>query len=161
MSIVGARIDSRLIHGQVGNYWTNKLGATRIMVIDDDISQNAIEKTALKMATPAGVKLSVLPVEKAAQNILAGKYDSQRVFIIANNPDRYLRLIEYGVPIDTINVGNLSKLDNTKSVTKSINVTPEQVEVFETLKNKGIKLTAQMVPTDPCLDFAELLEKAK
>ena len=70
MTIVGARIDGRLIHGQVANLWTTKLNISRIMVIDDEVAENAIEKSGLKLATPAGVKLSVLPIAKAAENIL-------------------------------------------------------------------------------------------
>ena len=83
MTIVGCRIDGRLIHGQVANLWTTKLNVSRIMVIDDEVAQNDIEKSGLKLATPPGVKLSILPVAKAAENILAGKYDSQRLFIVA------------------------------------------------------------------------------
>ena len=56
MTIVGARIDGRLIHGQVANLWTTKLNISRIMVIDDEVAENAIEKSGLKLATPAGVK---------------------------------------------------------------------------------------------------------
>lgn len=63
MAIIGVRIDGRLIHGQVANLWTTKLNITRIMVVDDEVATNAIEKSGLKLATPAGVKLSVLPVE--------------------------------------------------------------------------------------------------
>ena len=32
MNIVGARIDGRLVHGQVANLWTPKLQADRIIV---------------------------------------------------------------------------------------------------------------------------------
>lgn len=55
----------------------------------------------MKLATPAGVKLSVLPVARAAENILAGKYDSQRLLIVAKKPDRFLKLVEAGVPIES------------------------------------------------------------
>ena len=79
MAIIATRIDGRLIHGQVANLWTGKLNITRIMVIDDEVAQNDIEKQGLKLACPPGVKLSILPVQKAAENILAGKYDSQRL----------------------------------------------------------------------------------
>ena len=106
MSIIGVRIDGRLIHGQVANLWTTKLNITRIMVVDDEVAKNDIEKSGLKLATPPGVKLSVLPIEKAANNILAGKYDSQRLLIIAREPDRLLKLVELGVPIEEINVGD-------------------------------------------------------
>ena len=36
MNIVGARIDGRLVHGQVANLWTPKLQADRIIVVDEE-----------------------------------------------------------------------------------------------------------------------------
>ncbi|MHC5269277.1 PTS system mannose/fructose/N-acetylgalactosamine-transporter subunit IIB [Enterococcus sp. LJL98] len=159
MAIIGVRIDGRLIHGQVANLWTNKLNITRIMVVDDEVSQNAIEKSGLKLATPAGVKLSILPIEKAANNILAGKYDSQRLLVIARRPDRLLKLIEHGVPLEEINVGNMSQTPETRSITKSINVVDADVEVFNQLHQKGVRLVAQMVPNDKAEDFMSLLNK--
>lgn len=159
MAIIGVRIDGRLIHGQVANLWTTKLNITRIMVVDDEVATNAIEKSGLKLATPAGVKLSVLPVEKAAANILAGKYDSQRVLVVAKKPDRLLKLVELGVPLTEINVGNMSQTDETRSITKSINVVEEDVSVFKQLASKGVHLIAQMVPSDKAEDFMSLLTK--
>lgn len=158
MTIIANRIDGRLIHGQVANLWTTTLNISRIMVVDDEVAENTIEKSGLKLATPAGVKLSVLPVAKAVENILAGKYDSQRLLIVAKKPDRFLRLVEAGVPIETLNVGNMSQTSETRSVTRSINVVDEDVAVFHQLNEKGVKLTAQMVPNDPAEDFMKLLK---
>ncbi len=112
----------------------------------------------MKLATPPGVKLSILPVAKAAENILAGKYDSQRLFIVARKPDRFLGLVEAGVPLETLNVGNMSQSDETRPVTRSINVVDADVEAFHKLAEKGVKLTAQMVPNDPVEDFLKLLK---
>ena len=72
-----------------------------------------------------------LPVEKAAQNILAGKYDSQRLLIVVRKPDRLLKLVELGVPIKEINVGNMSQTNETRSITKSINVVDQDIEVLK------------------------------
>lgn len=44
MTIIAARIDGRLIHGQVANLWTTKLNISRIMVVDDEI----VDSIALK-----------------------------------------------------------------------------------------------------------------
>ena len=161
MAIIGVRIDGRLIHGQVANLWTTKLNIGRIMVVDDEVATNAIEKSGLKLATPAGVKLSILPIEKAAANILAGKYDSQRVLIVAKKPDRILALVEKGVPIKELNVGNMSQTPETKQVTRSINVVDKDIEAFEALDAKGVHLYAQMVPGDTAKDFMPLLAKVK
>lgn len=157
--IIGVRIDGRLIHGQVANLWTTKLNISRIMVVDNVVCDNAIEKGGLKLATPSGVKLSVLPVEKAAANILAGKYDSQRLLIVAKKPETLYELVEAGVPIEEINVGNMSQSATTKSITKSINVDDNDINYFNKLNEKGVKLVAQMVPSDKAEDFMSILTK--
>lgn len=159
MAIIGVRIDGRLIHGQVANLWVTKLSITRILVVDDEVAMNTVEKSGLKLATPAGVKLSVLPIEKTAENILAGKYDSQRLLIVAKKPDRLLKLVERGVPIKEVNVGNMSQTNETRSITKSINVVEKDIEDFKQLNARGVHLTAQMVPSDKSEDFMSLLNK--
>ena len=136
MTIVGCRIDGRLIHGTSSQSMGWKTKCFTIMVVDDEVVNNDVEKSGLKLATPPGVKLSILPVEKAAANILAGKYDSQRLFIVARKPDRFLGLVEAGVPLETLNVGNMSQTPETRSITRSINVVDKDVEDFHKLAEK-------------------------
>lgn len=157
MTITAVRIDGRLIHGQVANLWTPKLNIDRIMVIDNEVAENDIEKQGLKLATPNGVRLSVLPVERAAKNILGDRYKTQRVLIITRKPQPLLDLVKYGVELKKINVGNMSQSENTKSITKSINVESEDVEVFKELESQGIELTHQMVPNSNEEKFMMLL----
>lgn len=158
MAIIANRIDGRLIHGQVANLWATKLNVGRFMIIDDEIAQSDIDKQALKLATPAGIKLSVLPIEKAATNIKNGKYDSQRVMIIAKRPNRFVELVNQGVQIDNLNVGNMSQTNETRSITNSINVMDEDVENFEKLQSAGVTITSQMVPNDKAVDFMSLIK---
>ena len=44
MAIIHVRIDERLIHGQVATVWCNSLGASRIMVVNDEASKSDIQK---------------------------------------------------------------------------------------------------------------------
>ncbi|ADX24251.1 PTS sugar transporter subunit IIB [Streptococcus dysgalactiae subsp. equisimilis] len=161
MTIVATRIDGRLIHGQVANLWTTKLNISRIMVVDEDIVNSDLEKTALKLATPAGIKLSVLTIDKAATNILAGRYDSQRLLIVAKRPKTFLGLMNKGVTLTELNVGNMSQTPETRSVTRSINVVDEDIQDFDAIQAKGTHLIAQMVPGDTPADFIPLLDKVR
>ena len=122
MAIIATCIDGCLIHGQVADLWTTKLNISRIMVIDGAVAQNDIEKQGLKLACPPGVKLSILPIDKAANNIKEGKYDTRRLLIVARRPENFLRLVEFGVSLPEHNVGNMSQTPETRSVTRSINV---------------------------------------
>lgn len=151
--IVGVRIDFRLIHGQVANLWANAKQVSRFMVVDDQLATDDMQKQVLRMACPAAVKLSVLPLEKASANIQAGKYDAQRLFILAKKPETLLRLIESGVKLPEINVGNMSSLNEVKRVGLNIGMDEGDIEAFKKLQEKGIHMYAQMVPSDTPSDF--------
>lgn len=151
--IVGVRIDFRLIHGQVANLWANAKQVSRFMVVDDQLATDDMQKQVLRMACPASVKLSVLPLAKASANIQAGKYDAQHLFILAKKPETLLRLIESGVQLPEINVGNMSSLNEVKRVGLNIGMDEGDIEAFKKLQEKGIHMYAQMVPSDTPSDF--------
>lgn len=155
--IVSVRIDERLIHGQVATMWTNTVRATRIMVVDDQVVKSDVEKMALKTAVPSGVKLSILTVEGAAKNIASGKYQGQRVFLIVKSPQTLKRLVEKGVELKEIIVGNMSKREDAKQIRRSISVSAEDIKDFEFLHGEEIKIIAQMVPSEEPADFMKLL----
>ncbi len=146
--IVHIRIDDRLIHGQVAVFWTRRLNVNRIMVIDDEIAVDETRKATLRMVAPAGVNTSILQVEKAAENILSGRYKGQRVLVVVNSPLILERLMQLGLPIKEINVGNLSKREGTEQIKKSISVSKEEKECFLRLMDLGVVITANMTPEE-------------
>lgn len=146
--IIHIRIDDRLIHGQVAMFWTNELHATRIMVINDEVANNNMQKSLLRMAAPANVATSIITREKAVENIAAGKYDGQRVLIVVKSPVDILYLVEHGLPIRSLNVGNMSGRDHTTRIRQNINVTDEELSAFKQLLDKDIEITTVMTPND-------------
>lgn len=144
--VIHVRVDDRLIHGQVAVFWCNSVGATRIMVANDDVACNEIQKAALRLVVPAGLSSSIIPVDTAIKNINAGKYAGQRVILVVKSPIDLLRMVTQGVQINEINTGNLSAREGTVNLKKNVNVTPEELEAYKKLNEKGIKLTAKLVP---------------
>nr|WP_225583251.1 PTS mannose/fructose/sorbose transporter subunit IIAB [Enterococcus faecalis] len=156
-NIVNTRIDERLIHGQVAGIWATSLSTQRIIVANDEAATDPLQKSSLRMAAPSSMRLSVLGVEAAAKNIQSGKYGKQRLFLLFKNPKDVLRFIEAQGPIKTVNVGNMSYKEGAREVTKSIQVLPEEEQIFETIASKGVTVTAQLVPNDPVVDFMKKL----
>lgn len=155
--IINVRIDERLIHGQIAAAWTGHLKIDRLMVIDGAAARTEIQKIALKMACPQGIKLSILSPKKAVENINNGKYEKERVFIVVKGTQTLKEIVKEGLELDMVNVGNMSGKTNTRFVKKAVNVTPEDEEIFQDLSEK-IHFTSQLVPTDPELNFMELLK---
>lgn len=156
-NIVNTRIDERLIHGQVAGIWSTSLSTQRIIVANDEAATDPLQKSSLRMAAPSSMRLSVLGVEAAAKNIQSGKYGKQRLFLLFKNPKDVLRFIEAQGPIKTVNVGNMSYKEGAREVTKSIQVLPEEEQIFETIASKSVTVTAQLVPNDPVVDFMKKL----
>lgn len=146
---VHIRIDDRLIHGQVATRWSTGLKVNRIMVIDDAVANNPTEKSIVAMAAPAGVRTSILGFDKAVANIKNGNYDGQRVMLIVKSPITLVKMIDEGIDLLPVNIGNMSNRPRTTQYKKSVSMTPEEREAVDTLLKKGIKVTAQMVPDDP------------
>ena len=107
--IVNFRLDERLIHGQVATFWTRTLQADRIIIADDEVLKDEIGVSALKAAVPSGVHLSILTVDNAAARLNAGIYSGQRVFLIVNKTKTIQRLIEKGLKVKEVNIGNMGK----------------------------------------------------
>lgn len=157
--LINVRVDARLIHGQVATMWTRSLNATRIMIVDDQIVTSEVQKMTLKAAVPGGVHLSILTAAGAAQRILAGAYDGQRVFLLVRDPQALEDMVNAGVTFKEVNVGNISMAEGAKQVAKSVAVTPKDVAVFDFLTDHGVQLYHQMVPNDKREDFTALLKK--
>lgn len=154
MEIVNIRIDERLIHGQVATAWTQHLHPSRIMVVDAAAIKDDIQKMALKMACPPGVKLSILSPRKAAENLSSGKYTGERIFMVMKNPASLRQIYEAGFTgFGSVTVGNMSVRGNCKNVGRTVNVNEQDIENFKFLGEKGVKVVTQMVPNDSAADL--------
>ena len=62
-----ARIDDRLIHGQVTTVWSKEANAGRIIIVSKEVNNDEIRKTLVRQAAPPGIKVNVVDVEKAVK----------------------------------------------------------------------------------------------
>ncbi len=153
------RIDNRLIHGQVAVTWMNSIGADKIIVCNDKVAADPIQKMALPMAA-RGNTVYVFSVEQTIQ--YAKDHPEETMFVIAKFPSDALAILESGVEVVDVNVGNAAPIVGTKyeMVTKSIAVTKEDAEVYRKIAElRGGVLTSRLTTMNETENFLELLEK--
>lgn len=148
MAIVHARVDERLIHGQVAMVWTNTVGATRIIVANDEAVKDEMIIAGLKMAKPAGVKLSILSIKRAGEKFAEDTYKDDKVFLITKNIKDMADLIRAGIPLKAFNIGNVAKREGSRPIKKSVNLTEADIAEIREMTDKGISVTAQMLPNE-------------
>lgn len=159
MTIIHARVDERLIHGQVATVWTRITGTERIVVVNDEAIKDEMLIGVLKMAKPAGIKLSIVSVNKGIQNFVNDKYE-EKVFVLTKNIQDMKKLIDGGAPIKEFNVGNISKHEGATQIKNSVSLTSHDVEDIKELDKNGVVIKAQMVPGDKDEKIMTFIEKA-
>ena len=64
MGVKLVRIDDRLIHGQVCSTWIGDYGIEQVLIINDKVSKDPVQKSVVGLAAPAGVRVLVFGVDQ-------------------------------------------------------------------------------------------------
>ena len=154
-----ARIDDRLIHGQVATRWTKETRVTRIVVVNDDVAKDSVRSTMLKSAAPPGVTAHVVPVDKMVRVYNNPEYAGERMMLLFTNPTDVVRLVEAGVKFDSVNIGGIAYKDGKKMITSAVSVDEKDITAFKALDAEGIELDVRKVSNDHRQHMMDLLKK--
>lgn len=159
MKIGLARIDDRLIHGQVATRWTKETNVSRIIVVSDEVAADHVRSTLLKQVAPPGVTAHVVDVEKMIRVYNNPAYGRDRVMLLFTNPTDVVRLVENGVNITTVNIGGMAFRQGKTQITNAVSVDEKDIEAFKKLDARGIELEVRKVSSDSRLKMMELINK--
>ena len=159
MTIGLARIDDRLIHGQVATRWTKETNVTRIIVVSDEVAADTVRKTLLTQVAPPGVTAHVVDVAKMIRVYNNPKYAGDRVMLLFTNPTDVERIVEGGVKLTSVNIGGMAFRQGKTQVNNAISVDEKDIEAFKKLNARGIELEARKVSTDQKLKMMDLIAK--
>lgn len=157
-----ARIDSRLLHGQVATAWTKTVQPTRIIVVSDAVARDELRKKLIQQAAPPGVKAHVVPIDQMIKLAKDDKhFGGQRAMLLFENPEDLLKAVEGGVPLKTVNVGSMAHSAGKVQPNKVLAFSQEDIDTFEKLKKAGLDFDVRKVPNDSKGNMDEILKKAQ
>lgn len=154
-----ARIDDRLIHGQVATRWTKETNVKRIIVVSDEVAADKVRSTLLTQVAPPGVTAHVVDIAKMLRVYNNPKYAGERVMLLFTNPTDVERIVEGGVKIASVNIGGMAFRQGKTQVNNAISVDEKDIEAFNKLNARGIELEARKVSTDQKLKMMDLIGK--
>lgn len=159
MSVMHVRMDNRLIHGQILVSWNSHYKIDHLIVTNDKVASDPLQITLLKAVTPIGAKVSVLTVADCVKYCLSPEAEKENIFVIAKTPEDGWELVERGLNIPMLNLGNQAFVRNSKKLSNTVFLTEEGVKALKKIHEKGIKITCRMMPTDPENEFWTTIEK--
>ena len=158
IEFVLARIDTRLLHGQVATNWTKATHPNRIIVVSDSVSKDELRKKLIEQAAPPGVRAHVIPLDKLVQVYNDPRFGDTKALLLFETPQDALAVIEKGVEIPELNIGSMAHSVGKVQINNVLSLDQEDVEVYKKLRDLGVKFDVRKVSNDSPSDLFKLIE---
>jgi PTS system mannose-specific IIB component len=149
-----ARIDDRLIHGQIAVKWIPFLGVKHVVVIDDELYKNEFLKKVALAAAPKEIDTSIVNTENAYAKIAA---IDGKVLLLAKKPETYEKLIREGLNIKKINIGGVGSDNSRRLLYRNIYLSDEERESIKNIEKSGVIVEIQIIPEDKPIEYSKLI----
>lgn len=146
--IVFARIDERLLHGQVAMKWTDEVKAKQIVIADDATAANAALKNLFMSTAPYGAKVYVCSLAETAALLTTPEFTGPdtRVMVLAKTPGAFAELLDRGVELKQLNIGNMGGgRDRNKIVKGYFYATDAEIQQLKDIEARGVEVYAQNI----------------
>lgn len=155
--IVVARVDDRLIHGQVTVGWSRFLSLEKIVVVSDELAGDEMQRSFLAMAVPETTDFDLDSVAGVAAKLGDPAYSAKRTMLLAATPGEFRRLvIEQGVKLEEINLGGQRYADGRHRICDGVLLSDEALADVAALLAAGVRVEVRTIPTNEKKAFADL-----
>jgi PTS system mannose-specific IIB component len=159
-----ARVDERLIHGQVMVTLSQKSGVNSIFVVDDVVAEDKFMRDLYKNAgSRTGQKTIVVTSEKAKFYWDEYNFKDYNCILIAKTVSVIYDLVTSGIPMKELNIGGIAQKnpDEDHLVTKSVYLNKADARNLKYL-NENYAVTDiyfQATPSAPKTSLNDVLSK--
>lgn len=157
--LVLTRIDDRLIHGQVVEGWVNFLNATCILVADDKVASNPLQRSIMQISVPHGLRVIIGGVETISAELRSSSFDAERAILLFSNPADMLRAMKMGFECKELNIGGLHYIPGKCKLMDVLSVDRTDMQALREIIDLGVKVDIQTVPTERPLALGKVLKQ--
>lgn len=158
------RVDERLIHGQVAVVWSKALSITHIVVANDDVVNNDLQVTSMKMAVPDNIKFIARSVKDSIKILNNPKAQALSMMVVVRNFKDAEEIAKNVSGIEQINVGNYGLLPVNqhgkpqKKIDATVEVDEDDMKYIKEIAQLDIPFDSQLTPDSPKKNFKKIYE---
>lgn len=144
--IVLVRIDNRLVHGQVGGPWSASLDVNVLIVVDDEVAMDPLQQRLMEfVAKSNNIRIRFFSLE-GFKEALKESGPHTKMFVVVRNVQTAAKLVQMGVPIEDVNLGNMHYEKGKIPLSRKVYVNEEDAEALQVLLDNHVKCFMQDVP---------------
>lgn len=150
--IVLARIDNRLIHGQVLEAWLPFVQADCIVVASDEVAAKPLQKKLMAAAVPREIPVIIGSLAEIAE-FFSRNESGRRILLLFASPEAALQGYRLGIPFSELNLGNLPGGDGKRRFSCTISLSEDDLSTFRHFAACGVRVIARCLPSDEAQDW--------
>ncbi len=157
--IVWARIDTRIIHGQIVVKWSKKVGCTSVVVVDKNLAADPFMANFYKMSAPKGFDVTMVTAEKAKEMWDTDGFNTAKTMIICKDAANLYELWKTGFPLPLVNIGNQVSAPGKTQITTEVFLSPEEFGKLKEINDSGVRVFMQIIPEYDPFDMDYIASK--
>lgn len=159
MSITLARVDHRLIHGQVITKWLKIARAEKIIIVDDFLGKDPFMTDIYKMAAPSGVEVTIMTVKAVGEGYKNNTLGKGNIFILFKNVDMAYKAYMEGLKYENLQLGGIPNDAGKKMIFTAVSLGQTDMEQLLELNKAGIKIELHVIPEESSMSFETAVKK--
>jgi PTS system mannose-specific IIB component len=160
MPIVHARIDNRLVHGQILSAWVPALRADALVVLDDEAAGNDLLQSAMEIAIPPGVSFSVASVGEA-DRVLQKLPKAAKTIVLVRDVKDAARIAAGTGGLARWTLGNVHFMAGRLPVSQAVFLSKDELATLERLERTGLAIELKTLPRDAAVPLSEVRARAE
>lgn len=157
--ITFARVDHRLLHGQVVTKWSRLENVNTIIIVDDSLYKDEYMTEIYRNAAPLGMQVIVAPHQVVAYAYEHNTFPTGRVMLLFKDISTVQKAYQAGLKLDKLQLGGIPNDGNKKMIFTAVSLSKEDINILDEIHETGTEITLQVVPEEAGIDYTEALKR--
>ena len=154
MPIVFARVDDRLIHGQIVQAWLPELNVDEILIPRSPKAQGNFNEGLLRLSLPYEYELTVLDAHRCKDYI---EHSAKKIFLLAASLADVMPLIEVGLKVKSLNIGGMHFKQGAQKLDDNVFFDEQDKRLLSIFKTLGLNIETRAVPNSKSVSLEAVL----
>ncbi len=155
MPIIFARVDDRLIHGQIVQAWLPELNVDEILIPCAKGKESCLNRGLLRLSLPYEYDLTILDAHDCARYAAQSK---RRIFLLMGSLQEFTELIKDGLQIKSLNIGGMHFKEGAQKLDENVFLDDADKRFLKLIRDLGISIETRAVPNSQSISVSEAIE---
>ena len=159
MSVVLARVDDRLIHGQVVEGWFKRIKIDRVIIVAEKVYKDPMQQALLGWAVTNKIAVDFADGRRTVELLTEPEVARQDVCLLFSTLGDVEDFVRSGGKIASLNIGGLHYAPDKQGYSATLFLDENDKRILRQLKEKNIELETRVLPTDLSQDVFEVIAR--